>query len=371
MGAVAVLRRGHLHRRQQPGVQGPARAHRRAGCGTQQRTGWHLLPVQVGPQASCSGYADRMSSDLATAKQQGSAEAATAIGTARGLGIGPWEHALLRPRGLRPRARRLPPGRAELPLRLDRGAARRRLPVRRLLQHRRRHHLARPRGPGVARRPTRCPTTSGSPGPTAGRTRSPTTGSSSDRWDDHARVHQYALDVPQTYGGYTLTDRRQLGRRGQGLGRVAVAAAVSWRRRGPAQVPDAAPRLARSRGRGGAVRAAQAAPPEAANPSGRYDAQTVAAVRRRSGSWTRSRPGKVTRRTWVALLARGAQPLLKVGSTGDPVRRLQRALTAALGKRVKVDGAVLAGHREGGAGLPAEGRTPRDGRRDRRGVGAG
>ena len=43
---------------------------------TQQRSGWHLLPVQVGPQASCSGYADRMSSDLATAKQQGRAEAA-------------------------------------------------------------------------------------------------------------------------------------------------------------------------------------------------------------------------------------------------------------------------------------------------------
>ena len=55
---------------------------------TQQRTGWHLLPVQVGPQASCSGYADRMSSDLATAKQQGRAEAAMAMATARGLGIG-------------------------------------------------------------------------------------------------------------------------------------------------------------------------------------------------------------------------------------------------------------------------------------------
>ena len=27
----------------------------------------------------------------------------------------------------------------------------------------------------------------------------------SDEWNDHARIHQYALDVPQTYGGYTLT----------------------------------------------------------------------------------------------------------------------------------------------------------------------
>ena len=26
----------------------------------------------------------------------------------------------------------------------------------------------------------------------------------SDHWDDHARIHQYALDVERTYGGYTL-----------------------------------------------------------------------------------------------------------------------------------------------------------------------
>ena len=30
---------------------------------------------------------------------------------------------------------------------------------------------------------------------------------------------------------------------------------------------------------------------------------------------------------------------MKVGSTGDQVRRVQRALTAALGKRVSIDGA--------------------------------
>ena len=53
----------------------------------QQRTGWRLLPVQVGPQASCSGYSDRMSSDLATAEQQGRAEAGQAVATAKALGI--------------------------------------------------------------------------------------------------------------------------------------------------------------------------------------------------------------------------------------------------------------------------------------------
>ena len=71
--------------------------------------------------------------------------------------------------------------------------------------------------------------------------------------------------------------------------------------------------------------------------------------------------GKVDRRTWVALLARGSQPLVKVGSTGDPVRRVQRALSAALGKRVVVDGAVstrtakaVAAYQRK-AGLPATG----------------
>ena len=77
-----------------------------------------------------------------------------------------------------------------------------------------------------------------------------------------------------------------------------------------------------------------------AQPSGRYDEPTVAAVKKAQRKLDQKQTGKITRRTWVALLARGPHPLLKVGSTGDPVRRLQRALTAALGKRVKVDGAV-------------------------------
>jgi peptidoglycan hydrolase-like protein with peptidoglycan-binding domain len=37
----------------------------------------------------------------------------------------------------------------------------------------------------------------------------------------------------------------------------------------------------------------------------------------------------VDRRTWVVLLSAGSRPLLKYGSAGDAVRRLQRALAAA------------------------------------------
>ncbi|WP_327267831.1 amidase [Streptomyces sp. NBC_01218] len=48
--------------------------------------------------------------------------------------------------------------------------------------------------------------------------------------------------------------------------------------------------------------------------------------------------GIVGARTWTALLSAGTTPVLRQGSTGDDVRRLQRALTAALGSTVPVDG---------------------------------
>ena len=98
-----------------------------------------------------------------------------------------------------------------------------------------------------------------------------------------------------------------------------------------------------------------------ANPSGKYDARTVKAVKKAQRKLDQKQTGKVTRRTWVALLARGKQPLVKVGSTGDPVRRLQRSLSAALGKKVIVDGAFsLATERavkkyQHKAGLPVTG----------------
>jgi cell wall-associated NlpC family hydrolase len=47
--------------------------------------------------------------------------------------------------------------------------------------------------------------------------------------------------------------------------------------------------------------------------------------------------GKVYASSWTALLSRGSDPSLHVGSRGADVRRLQRSLTAT-GRRVKVDG---------------------------------
>lgn len=48
--------------------------------------------------------------------------------------------------------------------------------------------------------------------------------------------------------------------------------------------------------------------------------------------------GAVGPKTWTALLAAGTTPALSQGGSGDAVKRLQRALTAALGSTVGVDG---------------------------------
>lgn len=49
--------------------------------------GWKFIPTWVGPQAACSGYASRMSSDPTTAYQQGVSEANSAADVAANLGL--------------------------------------------------------------------------------------------------------------------------------------------------------------------------------------------------------------------------------------------------------------------------------------------
>jgi hypothetical protein len=56
-------------------------------------TGWRILPLTVGPQASCSGFrlrvSDNPTSTYSRARAQGRAEATTAAATASGLGLVP------------------------------------------------------------------------------------------------------------------------------------------------------------------------------------------------------------------------------------------------------------------------------------------
>ncbi|HWU21822.1 MAG TPA: glycoside hydrolase domain-containing protein [Nocardioides sp.] len=66
--------------------------------------------------------------------------------------------------------------------------------------------------------------------------------------------------------------------------------------------------------------------------SGTYNAATIAAVQH----WAAAHgvplagDGRTSRRVWIALLASGGHPILKIGSAGNDVRRLQRALNAAV-----------------------------------------
>jgi hypothetical protein len=301
----------------------------------QQRRGWRVLSLYVGPQASCSGYADRMSSDLATAEQQGRAEAAKAVALAEGLGIrkgatlyydledydiapddcrraalsflSGWTDAL--------HARHYDSGvysniaaaitSLDFAAQADAGAYTMPDDI----------WFAWANGRANTRTDDRV---------------------GSHEWDDHDRIHQYRTDVAQTFGGFTLTiDQNWVD---VGLGSVAPRAKqlctgvdVDLRRY---------PTL-KAGARGPAVEAAQCLLRRSgfskAKISGHYAASTAAAVRKAQRKLDQKVTGKVTRPTWVALLARGSRPVLKVGATGEQVRRLQRSLTAA-GRRTRVDG---------------------------------
>jgi peptidoglycan hydrolase-like protein with peptidoglycan-binding domain len=157
------------------------------------------------------------------------------------------------------------------------------------------------------------------------------------QWDDHARIHQYALDTQQTHGGYTLT----IDANWADVGHGSVAPQPKALCRGVDVDLRRYPSLGQGK-RGPAVSAGQCLLRRqhftAAPISGRYDARTVVAVRKAQRRLDLEETGRLTRPTWAALLARGRQPVLKVGSTGDTVLRLQRAVTAALGRPTRIDG---------------------------------
>jgi peptidoglycan hydrolase-like protein with peptidoglycan-binding domain len=302
---------------------------------TQQRRGWHVLPLFVGPQASCSGYADTMSADLRIAEQQGRQQAGLAIQAARSLGIKArstiyydLEDYDIAPDDCRRAALSFVSGwTKEL------------------------HHSHYSSGvysniaaaitsldfadradPGAYTMPDEIWFAWANGRPDV-RTDSRV---QSHRWDDHARVHQYLVDATQSYGGYSLVMDADW----VDTGRGSVAPREKPLCRGVDVDLRAYPLLKAGR-RGPAVEAAQCLLRRQhfskAALTGRFDRQTVAGVRKAQQKLGLKVTGKLTRPTWAALLARGSRPVLKVGSTGETVRRLQRALTAS-GKRTPVDG---------------------------------
>ena len=61
----------------------------------------------------------------------------------------------------------------------------------------------------------------------------------------------------------------------------------------------------------------------------RFDTRTVRALVRMQRDRSLPQSGRLTKRSWVALLSYGRRPLVKVGSDQPAVWRLQRALRAA------------------------------------------
>jgi peptidoglycan hydrolase-like protein with peptidoglycan-binding domain len=279
-----------------------------------------------------------MSSDLATAEEQGHAEARTAIATAQGLGIAPestlyydLEDYDLAPDDCRRAALRFLSGwTTELQAAHYRSGVYSNIAAAVASLD-----YAAVRSPGSYALPDDIWFAWGNNQPD---TETSTQWVQSSEWNGHHRIHQYALNTQQSYGGYPLTID------------------VNWVDVGEGSVPSKSKPMcghvgvdlkaypARTlRSHGVAVRAAQCLLRKnhfmQAPISGVYDQATAAAVRKAQHRLDQKVTGKLTRGTWVALLAKGSHPLVKVGSTGDPVRRLERALTAALRKRVKVDGA--------------------------------
>ncbi|MEU9762956.1 N-acetylmuramoyl-L-alanine amidase [Streptomyces sp. NPDC047987] len=98
----------------------------------------------------------------------------------------------------------------------------------------------------------------------------------------------------------------------------------------------------RSGSTGPQVAAAQRLLGERGHPAGAEDGSfgpaTLSAVRAYQTALGLDADGVVGARTWTALLSGGATPTIGQGASGDAVKRLQRALTAALGSPLAVDG---------------------------------
>lgn len=149
----------------------------------------------------------------------------------------------------------------------------------------------------------------------------------SDEGWRNARIHQFHNNVSESYGGHRLTIDRNIMR--VGTGSVATKEPRSC---GVDLTLASYPTL-RSGAQGKAVEALQCLLQERGlkkSVTGGFGSGTLAAVNayRASKGWSRN--GVVSRPVWTALLAEGSTPkVLKYGSTGSAVWRLQRSLRAA------------------------------------------
>ena len=309
---------------------------------TQLRSGWRLLPITVGRQASCTTVdryrTNRISSDptggYKKAREQGKAEATVTVKAAQGLGISPkstlWydiEHFDIGIRRCRLSALAFLSSWTDRLHELDYvsgvyssgssgiamlDAADRDFPDRWTMPDRL----------WIADWNGRDDVSSSYVRPTA--------------WMPHARVHQYRGDHYEKHGGVSIqidSNFLDVGR-GSTVRRKPRTCGVQmdFPRYGFLRLGSEWPQ----------VSALQCLLRQKrlydAPITGTFDRVTQKAVRDYQRSRSLEVTGKVARNTWTSLLSEGTKPVLKYGSAGNPVRRVQRALNAALGSGLAVTG---------------------------------
>ena len=307
---------------------------------TQLRNGWRLLPLTVGPQAACNGRykrATRIDSDPAdhysAARSQGRAEAATTVRAARALGIA--AHSTLW---------------YDIEAFSISGDRCRESAISFLSSWTKRLHTLHyvsgvysSASSGIKM----LDDVVGRSGPRAMPDRvwiadwngkadiySPYVRSTT--WMPHRRVHQYRGGHPETYGGVTINVDSNF----MSLGRGSVAPKAP-RACGVGIDLGDYHRIGRG-DRGAEVRALQCLLRRKGSYRGAmhgwFKDSTVAAVRAYQRSHHLPTTGAVSLRTWVALLSSGGRPVLKYGSVGSAVRRVQRAMNAAVDARLDITG---------------------------------
>ncbi|QBX55780.1 DUF1906 domain-containing protein [Nocardioides seonyuensis] len=158
-----------------------------------------------------------------------------------------------------------------------------------------------------------------------------------DSWRPGGRMKQYLGGHNETWGGVTVNIDSNFLELGAGSTPVPESRCPGTRLgfwRYPALQPGKA--------RASRVRALQCLLGEQGHytgpTNGEYDAATIAAAR----AWQAARgfapDDRFGRRPWVALLAAGSPTIVKRGSTGEAVHRLQRALNAAGAGRFRATG---------------------------------
>jgi hypothetical protein len=156
-------------------------------------------------------------------------------------------------------------------------------------------------------------------------------------WMPHARVHQYRGPHTETHGGVSIevdSNYMSLGRGSVAPAEIALCGGVriSYRDYLRLQHGDSGRRVS-------ALQCLLRRNDTYTGPiSGSFDNPTERAVLAYQRARDLTGAGEVTRSTWTSVLSSGVRPVLKYGSAKHAVRRIQRALNAAVDADLAVTG---------------------------------